>query len=483
MDEIGLSDFFNMLHRRRRMIAAVTAIALAIAVAYLVVTPKTYRGKVTVLLQRDQTSPGAGIMSQLSGIPGVGGGLAAGLMSEPAMYAEILRSRTLAERVIGDLQLAPAGIEASDLQELVQVDTSKDSSMKVSCYAPTNWVADGKIGWLHNKYPDESAARLTARLAAAIANTYVDELRTYDRTHALTSGRRNTIFLREEVKKTRGQLAKSEESLRKFQADHPTLPPPGTGAEQMKEIVDLRSAQMETESQLRETARSADEAKGLAADEEVVQSAAKVIEENPVITELKNELAKSEVERARMLENMTDKHPDVIEKDQEIAKTRERIHQEVARVTKSETLQLNPIRQSIVEKLAELEVKKSGLEARAKAMNQIMAKTEAGISRQATDEMRYVRLLRDVKAFEMVYTSLVTQLSDAKIKEAKNPEEFTILDPAMPEKKHFKPKAKLTLVAAVVLGLMAGCFIAAVQEAVSPVKRVAERSREVEPIA
>ena len=86
--------------------------------------------------------------------------------------------------------------------------------------------------------------------------------------------------------------------------------------------------------------------------------------------------------------------------------------------------------------------------------------------------MRYVRLLRDVKALETVYTSLLTELSQAKVAEAKEPEGFTVLDPAAPEKHRFRPRVKLTLLAAIIVAAMVGGMIALIQEGRHPQKRV-----------
>ncbi|HOK53305.1 MAG TPA: GNVR domain-containing protein, partial [Armatimonadota bacterium] len=135
------------------------------------------------------------------------------------------------------------------------------------------------------------------------------------------------------------------------------------------------------------------------------------------------------------------------------------------------TLQINPVRQALVQDLAVMEIKKSGVQARIDALNGIMTRMERDIADVAKDQMQYVRLMRDVKALEIVYTSLLTELSQAKVAEAREPNGFTVLDWATPEKRHIKPRAKLTIAAGLLLGFIFGSLVAILLESKHPTKR------------
>ena len=472
MDEINLVEYLRIMVRRRRLIGGVAFGAVLVATIILLFTPRTYRGKGVLLFpQTDQSAPSA-LLSRLGGqLPIADLGLPA--MGGPGMYAEILNSRTLSEEVIQDLRLGALDVDYEDLQNQIDVTVTKDGDLEICCYAPVSWARNGTIGWFGARFPDASIKHDAACLAADLTNAYIRRLQDFDRKHALRTGSRHRVFLDSEVAKTRGRLSRAEEALRRFREVHPTVPPPETISQQVGQVIDLRTKQIEAQTELSETENGIREAQGVIGDQDVVQTAARVIQENPVVTQLKAQLAQAEVRKAQLLENLTESHPDVVAASEEIAKTQDKIHQEVARVTAAETLQLNPVRQALVQSLAGLEIKKSGVEARLGALNAAMARVERELSDLAKDQMRYLRLFREVKALELVYTTLVTELSKARVEEAKEPDRFTVLDKAVPEKRHFRPKFKVTLLAALVLGLLAGAFVAFVQEGARPAKQPA----------
>ncbi|MBI2843810.1 MAG: hypothetical protein HYX78_10460 [Armatimonadetes bacterium] len=479
MDEINLSDYFQIIARRKRLIAATTCLALVVAAVTLLVLPQTYRGK-AVLLFPQGSQAGAELMSKLVGLPSIAN-LGGSVKNEPEMYADILKSRTVSEQVVRDLHLDSLKVEWDDLKP-VDVEITKGGALEMSAYVPSSWVKRGELEWLNGRYPNASLKRKTAGLAAELANTYVTCLQDFDRKHALGAGRRQRRFLEGEVEKTRQELKKAEEALERFKRANPVVPPPEAATQMLDQVIGIRTTQIEAEAELGDLARSVEEARGIVADQEETQTAAKVVQENPVVTQLKMQLAQAEVRKAQLLENMSESHPDVVEVDQEIAKTGEKIRQEVARVTASETLQLNPVRQALVENLANLEIKKSGVQARLDALREVMERTEGNLSRLAGDQMRYVRLLRDVKALDNVYIALMTEFSQAKVAEARDPEGFTVLDWAIPEKYHNRPKRKVVLLVSLMLGFIGGCFIALVQESGRARKHAPEQDARSVPV-
>jgi uncharacterized protein involved in exopolysaccharide biosynthesis len=475
MDEINVSEYLIVLLRRWRAILAIGILASVVAAVALLLLPRTFRGQAILIFPKADQSAASGLLSKLAGL---GSGLDAGLSGSggPGMYSEILKSRTLSEQVISDLGLDKLGLEAQNLQQGIDVSLDKDGGMTISCYAPTNWVEGGELPWLNRQCSGKNEGQKAAYLASEMTNAYIRRLKEFDKQHSLNTGRNNREFLEEEVTKNRQQLAGAEDSLRVFKEKHPTLPPPETSSQQVEQIISIRTKQIEAETELGEIKKSIDEAKNVINGHQAYLTAARVIQESPVVTQLKSQLAQAEVQRAEMLEDMTDTHPDVVGATQSIEKLQEKIAKEVARVTSSETLQINPVRQSLVQDLAGFEIRKSGVEARAEALDGVMKRVERELSDIAKDQMQYVRLLRDVKAFELVYTSLLTQLSQAKVTEAKEPDGFTVLDWAVPEKKHFKPKRTMTVAATFILGIMIGCCVALIQESRRPAKRQKQRA-------
>jgi len=462
MDEINLTEYLLVIWRRRVLVGSIAAIAALIALVMLLMAPHTYRGKAVLIFPRQEQSSALGLLSKL-GVSGIGDFGGSG--SNVGLYMEVLKSRTLSEQVSRDLQLNAVIEDVSELQDKIDVTPTKEGALQICCYAPSSWIKKGK---LKRKLEGDTIERQTANFAAELTNAYVRKLQEFDRQHTMSASRRNREFLEGEVAKTRKELIDAEDALRKFKESHPAMPPPETMNQQVEQLITLRTKQIEAEAELRETEKSVTEAKGIVEDQEVVLAASRVIQENPVVSQLKSRLAQAEVLRARLLEDMTEKSPDVIAATQEIEKIQEQIKSEIPKIIASETMQINPVRQSLVQNLAQLEIKKSGVQARLDTLGMVIKRVESEISSIAKDQMRYVRLMREAKALESVYTSLLTQLSQAKVLEAKEPEGFTVLDWATAERFHYKPKIKLTLAASFMLGLIAGCLLAIIRESSRP---------------
>lgn len=463
MEEVSLTECWHVISRHRSLVAVFATVTALVALVVLMLVPRTYRGQAVLIFPSEGQSSASGMLSRLAGIPSISD-LGITSSNDPGVYTEILKSDTLARQVIDDLGLSSVDIKSDDLRQLIEVTVKKSGGMEIDCYVPTAWVKGNKISWLAKHHPGGSADSKTAYLAAELTNAYIKRLKDFDKEHSLSANQRNRVFLEGEVKKTGEQLADAEDTFRHFREKHPALPPPETAAQQVEQLITVRSRQIESETELRSTEQSIEEAKNVIADQDIILSAGKVIQANPVVIELKSQLAQAEVRRAQLLENMTDIAPDVVAATQEIDKIREKIDQEVPKVTSSETLQINPVHQSLVQNLAGLEIQKSGVQARLDALSGVMSSLENEIAGFAKDQMTYIRLERDVKALEAVYTSLLASLSQAKVTEAKEPEGFTVLDWAMPESKPIKPRVKLTVAAAFAFGIIFGSLAALVRD-------------------
>jgi uncharacterized protein involved in exopolysaccharide biosynthesis len=338
MDEIDLIEYVRILAKRARFILVVAFGSALVALIVLQFVPRTYRGEAMLIFPKTENS--TALLSKLGGIPGLVDLGVPGLSGQ-GMYSDVLQSRTLSSRIVDELQLSAVEVKPEDLQEQLELTPTKAGALQLACYASTGWVKSGKLKWLDQKMPRASVKEKTAYLAAEITNLYVKRLQDFDREHSHVTSKSHRVFLQGEVDTTHRQLSDAENALRHFKELHPVVVPPEAVEAQVTQVVELRKAQIEAASELGEVEQSIDEARKVVAGQTAVLTAAKVIQENPVVTELQNQLAAAEVQRARMLENMTEKHPSVVAATEQAAKLQEKIGKEVARVTSSETIEIS----------------------------------------------------------------------------------------------------------------------------------------------
>jgi len=453
MDEINLLDYFDMLKRRKWMVAGTTAVVLLIAVIALAVMPRTYEGK-TSLLFPEQAAEGFGSqIAQLAGLPMLGN--LPGL-SGRNVYLTVLKSRTISENVCKSLGLDRYSLDYKDLQDNLILETPKEGGLLLACEAPTSW--------LRGNVPRSELKQRTAELAARLANTYISELRIYDRSNALFMGKKNRLFIESQLRRTKAELADAEARLQEFQEAHPALVPPDKSWAYADQALNVVAKQTEADVALQEV-------QGQIASARVTWNAGapkdispEAVIDSPAISWLRAEVAKLEVRRATLLEDFTESHPDVVGLTQEIEKTYDRIQSEVADIVAGRAGSASPAYQELLKQLVIMEVNRDGLEARRSALAGALTNIEGRLSGLPPKEIQYARLLRDLKAAETVYTTLLAEHAKARVAEGQETENFIVLDEAIVPKKPAKPRMGLVILASLMLGLIGGTFVALLQE-------------------
>lgn len=449
MEELSLLDYMAIWRANKVTIIVAVLAALVIAGVTLVLMPKTYEGTTTLVFPEQQNTGLSAQLARLAGIPlpsGVTG------LSGRDVYTTVLKSRTISERVCRSLNLQAYGLDYDDLQDNLVLKMPKEGGLVLTFEVPTSWLK----GYVASRELQKS----TARLAADIANQYISELRAYDRSNTLFLGKKHRIFIEEQLARTKAELARAEARLQKFQETHPLLAPPDKSSAYVDQALSITTQQAEADVALEETSGQIARARSTwdkGAPDDVSPEA---IIESPVISDLRVKLADLEVKRATLLEEFTENHPDVVGLSQEIEKIRSHIKSEVTQIVEGQASSISPAHQELLKQIVVLEITRDGLKARREALSQVMSKLESRMSTLPSIEMQYVRLLRDVKASEAVYTALLTEHAKARVTEGMDSDNFIVLDEAVPEDEPAKPSRKLTLLGSGLLGLILGMAIA-----------------------
>ncbi len=180
--------------------------------------------------------------------------------------------------------------------------------------------------------------------------------------------------------------------------------------------------------------------------------------DSPAISDLRIQLANLEVQRATLLEDFTEIHPDVVSLDQQIDKMKKEIGSEVSGIIAGTDGSASLAHQELLKQLVLLQVTRDGLESRQSAMHKAMTALEKQLSGLPVEEMAYARLIRDVKTTEAVYTTLLAEQAKARVIEGRDTENFIVLDRAIAARSPASPRMMLTLFGAGMLGVMLGVF-------------------------
>jgi uncharacterized protein involved in exopolysaccharide biosynthesis len=199
--EVRLLDLAIVLAKRKRLVLGLPLVVAIIAVAVSLLLPKIYTGTAKMLPPQQKESAAAAMLGTLTGIPTTGAGAlvgyALGIGNPNELYVGILKSRTIADRLI----------ERFNLRELYRASTMIKARKNLSS---ATRISAGRDGLITIEVDDEDPQR-----AASMANAYVEELDRLMQTLAVSEASQRRLFFEKQLASAREQLVNAELALRK----------------------------------------------------------------------------------------------------------------------------------------------------------------------------------------------------------------------------------------------------------------------------
>lgn len=196
-DEINLLDLLLVLVKRMRLILFTTIIAAFVAVGYSLMLPNIYTATAKVLPPQKEGGSLSAALGQLGGLAAVAG-LGGGFGGSAELYVSILKSRSVSDAVIKQLNL---------MQEF-KAKTQDDAR---SSYAATVKIQSGKDGLI-----TISADHKKPVMAAQLVNATVEELGRRSVQLNLAKVSNDRLFLEKRLVVVKQDLKKAEDEMKTF---------------------------------------------------------------------------------------------------------------------------------------------------------------------------------------------------------------------------------------------------------------------------
>ena len=193
-DEIDLLDILQVVAENARLlILGPLVIGLAALGLSFLITP-TFTATTRIMTPQQQQSGAAAVLAQLGGLGGMAGA-AAGIKNPADMYVGLIRSRTVADRMVDRFKLME--VYEADFREDARKTLARNSS-----------ISAGKDGLISIAVDDHDPKR-----AAAMANAYVGELSNMTGSLAVTEAQQRRLFFEKELVKAKESLVRAETAL------------------------------------------------------------------------------------------------------------------------------------------------------------------------------------------------------------------------------------------------------------------------------
>jgi len=196
---IDLAELIKALSKWWRWIFGVTAACAAVAVVVSLLLPVYYKAETRVLPPQEKGSLASQLMGQYGGLIALAGGTA-GIKSPGELYVEMLKSRTVLDRMIDRFELMKTykvkyrEDARKDLRNLLTVREQRKSGVIVLT--------------VEDRDPKH---------AADMANTFVEELKSLASGLAVSEAGLRRMFFEEQIRSTKESLARTEEEMKGFQ--------------------------------------------------------------------------------------------------------------------------------------------------------------------------------------------------------------------------------------------------------------------------
>lgn len=351
--ELDVMEMLIMLAKHKKLIIVMPLVFAAITGLYSLTMPNMFRATTKLLPPQQSQSSAAALLSQLGGMASVVSG-AGGLKNPNEVYVAMLHSRSVADSLIARFQL-----------DRVYETTSPDATRKALEEATTILVGKDGLISIEVVFPNQ-------KLAAPLANGYVDELLKLTRVLAVTEASQRRKFFEQQLELAKNNLSSAEAEL--------------------KHSLDTRGVIS-------------------------VDSESRAIVET--VGRLRAQIAAKEIQINSMRAFITASNPEYLRAQEELNSLRGQLSK----------LENGPVAGS--------------------AVPQGPSNKQQGLEN--------IKVLREVKYYQMLYELLAKQYEAARLDEAKEASIIQVLDSAIEPERRFKPKRILMALAGGLAGLFFAC--------------------------
>ncbi|HEY5094477.1 MAG TPA: polysaccharide biosynthesis tyrosine autokinase [Candidatus Eremiobacteraceae bacterium] len=430
-DQSRENDFekiFTTLVRRRRTFFAIFGVFFIVCLIYAFLWPKTYMTQVELITGNSATN----LSGTNSDLPVLNALLAASGVQSVETYATLIQDKSVAAKVIKNLSLKH--ISPYDLLKYHIVVQPVTNTQIVTLQA--TWS--------------------TKETSAAIANEFGKVL--IEKQRGLIAGQSvsEMQYLQTQIPSAQVTMNKANTALADFENEH--------------SIADISAQTQATVGQFTDTATriaqvQVDQQQAQAALGNVVgqiDSASRTtvgatsVQQNPVVTQLQQQLEQVKVQLAYARKQYTEAHPTVIALEQQEQQLQKELSAQPPTYVQGNTIVPNPVSQSLEQQGAALRTQIASDAQQLTALEVQQRQNQARVGQLPNTTQKLANLQRDAGLANSVYATLRQHYDDALVAKTLALSNVTVSEPANPAFAQVKPSWVLVLAIGLILGLLLG---------------------------
>ena len=437
-EKINLVELWQVCVSDISFIRNVTAICTVLALAYVFFVPPTYQSIATVRI-KPQKGIGASILD--SG--------AAGNTNRQQVntYMHIIKSPEVVAPVIMKL-------------DGVDKDKAFDRALGYAGNITTTVLRDTELVQVAVRSKDPAYAH---KANAALMESFLQYLTDIERQqYAITRD-----FLEGRVVEAKKDLNKAEDILGEYQREH--------GIVSNDNAVQLAADRLAMTDKLKAENRinlEVANAQMAAANSQMHNGDASIVD-SPTLQAYNAKLAELEKDRLQYAAKFKEKHPAVIKVNQDIAALKQKINEEIQRITSQQTAS-SGIYNNILANKYKSEADASVATQNLQSLNTIENDFKQDINRLTDEGKECLRLMRDVNIAQEIYAMLAKRLEEAKVAEYSVTRDVQIVGNPILPKHPIAPNKSKTVGLAFIMSLLGSSLFVIAKEMLNKTIRTAD---------
>lgn len=422
---MSFSQFLNILRARKWIVLLCLATVVGTATTLSLMWPKSYQATASVLVDVKGADPLTGAFAPGALLPGY-----------MATQVDVLTSRTVAVKVVDKLHLT----DNATIRKQWREATKGRGDIRY-------WLADLLRKNLDVKPSRESSVieinfnSENPQFAALIANTFADAYIETNLELRVEPAKQTNDWFEKQLKGLRSNLEQAQKTLSKYQQDK--------GIVAVDERLDVENARLAELSSLVVGAQGM-KVESVSRQRQLAESGGRDgvadIANNPLIQNLKAELARSEAKLSELSSRLGRNHPQYKEAQAEVDGIRQKLESEIK------------VASSGIANTAQMQQKRESELRSALAMQ----KSRVLELKKQRDEMSL--LTREVENAQRAYDAALQRASQTRLESQANQTNVVLLTRAVEPTDPAKPKVLLNIVLSVFVGTMLGIGFAFLRE-------------------
>jgi uncharacterized protein involved in exopolysaccharide biosynthesis len=267
-------------------------------------------------------------------------------------------------------------------------------------------------------------------VSAAVVNTAADVFVEYNRELYQAEAKTAREFIQNQLKDSELALATARDPLRQFKETNKIVSIDEEVSKKITSLATFESSLEEAKNRMATTVATNEEIRSQLKEQSQSLKASSNVSDDPLVRQLKSELAERQVALSAVVDKLTPAHPRRIALEREISETRAMLDEQLAVLLKEQSSTVNVVQQELLKKLVLGETDLETYRAAEEHLSQLVARYKGELQGYSDQQLDLARLELDVAVAESTHRFMKQAHDEARIREAESFQEIRVISPA-----------------------------------------------------